>query len=207
MCATSCALLAPIAFAGNQPALAGSWKYTVTGDSTETYTDNAVKQTVAPCSPAASGTGSSVVIFGLSITRSNSGGSGIGSAISITVHAQVKFTWVPAVGQTLITDPPPTNVIIVESSLAVSSASVYAASGSTAIYGTFAAAAGDGLDPEVDTYPQAGSKTATSASPTNEGYLLTGEHLTSYPASSGVVTVPSRTLTASATTTYPLDHQ
>ena len=196
MCATTCLLVIPLLLSGSRPASAGSWTYSLTSDRNgSTFTDNGSVQTIPPFA------GSSYAI-----TRNGNGSSGIGCSISVTVHVQGKFTWVPATGQTAATDPPPISIMVVESSSANSSANV--AAGPAGDNGTFACAAADGLsDTEVDTFPNADSKTATSTSPANRGISLIGEHFKLYTVTSGVVTLDAHTMTASATTTYPKNLQ
>ncbi|MDQ2798238.1 MAG: hypothetical protein M3Y13_01170, partial [Armatimonadota bacterium] len=181
---------------------AGSWTYAITGDNTGTsYTDNGNPGYVPSFSPASSGNGSNISIPGYNITRQENGGSGSGCSITVIGHVQVTFTWVPAAGLTMTTDPPPPNVLVLETANTGWSASA----GDSQHSGTFGGSASDGLgDAEVDLPSQQTSSSGTGYSDTPSNYdpnSLIGEHLTSFPASSGTVTIPQRTFKSTATTT------
>ena len=183
-------------------AQAGSWTYVVTGDNTgTTFMDNERPGYVPPYSPATSGSGSGVNVPGYTIPRPANGASGWGCDINIVVHAQIKFNWVPTAGQNSTTDPPPPNVLVLESANAGWSANV----GVPLMGGTIASFSGsvaDGLSDAEYNDPlsqSSASGSGVSDSPQNQDHSsLIGEHLTSYPASSGTVTLPQRTITAHA---------
>jgi hypothetical protein len=182
---------------------AGSWTYAITGDNTgSTFTDNGVNVGAPAYSPAASGSGSIAGTYAYTVNRANNGPSGSGCSIHLVVHAQVTFTWHPASGQTMTTDPPPPSVVIQESSTSFWSAS----SGDTMHAGSVSGSVANGLsDPEYDpsSMQTAYSGVGYSGPPPNQSYPAPVpalvSHFTTYPASSGTVTVASRTLTATAT--------
>ena len=198
-----CGLLLATTLLSTPAARAGSWTYVVTGDDTgSSFTDNGQTGTVPAYSPASSGSGSSAGCPSLTVTRPNNGNSGTGCSINLVVHVQVVFTWHPSTGQTMITDPPPPNVLVLESSNSFWSAS----SGDAQHPGTASGSAANGLgDKEYDppAFQSAYSKLGYSGPPPNQSYPspipALVPHFKKYSAASRTVTVDSHTLTATAT--------
>ena len=123
--------------------------------------------------------------------------------MTATVNVQVTFTW--HADTNLPSDPPPPNVLVLETA----GAAWVANAGDAQHPGTFTGSAKNDLgDPEALSQSSPYSETGVSQSLVNyDQNNLKGEHLTSYPASGGTVTIPKRTLTATATTTFPVDGQ
>lgn len=194
-----CSLAALPFFLATAPAQAGSWNSVVTSNNTGSRsTINGFPYSVPTYSPPGSGPGSSVSFPSYQVSAS---GSGTGCSANATVHAQVTFTWQPDSGQTFTSDPPPPSILVLETS----SASWSSGGGDSQHAATLGGSANDGLgDQEFDSNPSTTSRSGSSVSPSNYGPSLIGEHLTRYtPDASGTVTLPQRTLAASASTSYP----
>ena len=200
-----CGLVLATALLSTPAARAGSWTYVVTGDTIgTTYTDNGHPGYIPTLSFPFSGVGSSAGCPAFTINRSNSPNSGSGCSINLVVHVQVVFTWHPATGQTMTTDPPPPTVQVLESSTSFWSAS----SGDAQHGGTVSGKVANGLgDTEYDppAFQSAYSKLGYSGPQPDQFYPspipALVPHFKKYSAASGTVTVDSHTLTATATAT------
>lgn len=185
----------------------GSWTYAVTGDTTgTTFTDNGSSGYIPPFSPVSSGVGSSAGCPAFAITRGGNGPSGNGCNINLVLHVQVTFTWQPAAGQTMTTDPPPPNVLVQESATSFWSASSGNAQRGGSVHGLVANSLSDAMY-NPPSFQSAYSGLGYSGPPPNQSYPApvpaVASHFQNYPSSSGTVTVAKRTLTATATTTSP----
>jgi hypothetical protein len=163
------------------PALAGSWQFSSTGSGTLTPTpasdlspaNTPVTWTPPPPQMNSYSTGS----FG-GVVESV----GPAASISVTLSVTVKATWIPATGINSTTDPPPPSVWVCESSK-----TDWGDSPSNT--GTCS----DGLGPEYT--PGNGSGVADSSTAPKS---LPPAYWTQMTVSGGVITLPTRTMTASS---------
>lgn len=191
-------------------AQAGSWSQVVTSDNTSsTFKDNGVWLNLDTYSHFSPGSSS------YTINRPSGGSSGIGCNIHAVIHVQVTFTWQPASGQTMTTDPPPPNVKVLESGTAFWSASSGDEMRGGSVSGQVVNGLGDArYDPPNDLnhnppiiYQTAYKGVGYSGPQPDQSYPspvpTLVQHFQDYPSSSGTVTVSQRTVTADANTTSP----
>ena len=192
-------------------ARAGSWTYAVTGDySASTVTDNGVKINLATRFPYSPGSGSYTIDI-------PNGSSGSGCAIHAVVKFTATFTWQPAAGQTMTSDPPPDKVVVLESETTFWKASLDSMHGGS-VSGHVVSDLGDKeydppnppptnpptIPPIIYQNPPytgvgySGSQPDQSYPPPVPTPVL---HFTSRAVSNGVVTLPQRTVTADANAT------